>query len=149
MSSPKKQTSQSVMSEIERTRKANIRRNERIAQLRAEVVADNAKIKELEKLYKTLNQAELQYQISLILFKEQDYDEGKVLKLLELSRQLGDKIETVDPNALASMVGGGNSGKKVKPVSQATEESKSPPIKIPIEESLETLSIEPTESQEE
>ena len=133
MSSPKKQTSQSVMAEIERTRKANTRRNEKITQLRAEIVADNAKIKDLEKLYKTLNQAELQYQISLILFKEQEYDEAKVLKLLELSRQLGDEIENIDPNALASAVGGGKSSKKqTKPIPQVVE----PPVEA-IDEPLE------------
>jgi TolA-binding protein len=145
--SSKKQTSQSVMAEIERTRKVNARRNEKIAELRAEVVADNAKIKELEKLYKKLNQAELQYQISLILFKEQEYDEAKVLKLLELSRQLGDGIKDIDPNALAGMIGGksGGSAKKSKTAPQEAE----PPVEIPEEPSPEPLTVEPTEPQEE
>ena len=139
MNSNKFRTSASVVAEIERIKKSNIRRNEKIAQLKSEIVADNTRIKELERLYETLNQAELQDKIADSWFKRKKLTDEQVLKFLELSEQIGDKIDSVDVSAIANAItGSAGTGRKHKPAPQEVIA----PVEI-LEEPSELPQIEP------
>jgi TolA-binding protein len=137
MSNTKNRTSQGVIAEIERIKKTNTRRNEKITQLRAEIVADNAKIKELEKLYKKLNEAELQSKISNIWFRKKQLSDEQILKFLAISEQIGDKIDSLDIETITAMImgdSGNSSGKKptmAKPASKADEPTADVPDEDP------------------
>ena len=132
-------TSGSVVMEIERIKKNNIRRNDKITQLRGEIVTDSTRIKELERLYKTLNEAELQDKIADSWFKRKKLTDEQVLKFLELSEQIGDKIDSVDISAIAGAITGtAVVSKKIKPAPQAVAE----PVVIP-DEPPELPQIEP------
>ncbi|MDR2558443.1 MAG: hypothetical protein LBC86_02720 [Oscillospiraceae bacterium] len=138
MSSTKNRTSGGVMAEIERIRKTNTRRNEKIAQLRREITADNAKIKELEKLYETLNQAELQHKISKLWFRDKKLTDEQVLKLLELGEQIGDRIDMLDTSAIvdaiASVAGNSsNSQNKKQTAVKPTPKADEPSVDVPDE----------------
>jgi|GEM_PF-4657823 len=100
----KKQTSTGVMAEIERIRKNNTRRNERITQLRGEIVADNAKIKELERLHETLCQEEMQHRIAKLWFKEKKLTDEQIMKFLAISEQIGDQIDSVDTGTIIAAI---------------------------------------------
>jgi predicted nuclease with TOPRIM domain len=100
----KKQTSTGVMAEIERIRKNNARRNEKITQLRGEIVADNGKIKELERLHESLCQEEMQHRIAKLWFKEKKLSDEQIMKFLAISEQIGDQIDTIDTGAIIAAI---------------------------------------------
>jgi len=100
----KKPTSKSVMIEIERTKKNNAKRTARIAELKKEIVSGNAKIKELEKQYSTLYQAELISKIADVWFKEQKLTDEQIKKFLELSKQVGGRIDKLDMDTIVKAI---------------------------------------------
>ena len=117
--SEKKQTSKSVLAEIERIRKSNVRKTERIAVLKKEIAADTAKVKELKKLHNVLQQAELQHKIAKEWIKGKKMTDEQIMKLLEVGSQIHDKLDDLDTGAVVNAVV--NASKK------QGEETKSPP----------------------
>jgi hypothetical protein len=76
----------------------------KITQLRNEIVADNAKIKELDKLCETLKQAELQERVSKLWFRDKKLSDEQIKKFLQLSEQIGDKIDSVDIETIYNLI---------------------------------------------
>jgi hypothetical protein len=139
----KKKKSEIIMENIVRIQNNNNRRNEKIARLKEEVIADNLKIKELEKQYAKANQAELEEQISTVMFKDNNMSDIQVLKILEITKQIGDKIDNLDTDEVVNAIisASTESKKRTKPTPQTIE----PPVETSDEIPLETL---PTESVE-
>jgi HEPN domain-containing protein len=100
----KKRTSRNVRGEIERIQKANVKRTDRIAELRNQIKTENAKIKELEKLYETLHKEEIQGKVADVWFKEQKLTDEQAMKFLEMGKKIGDKIDNLDVDSAVKLL---------------------------------------------
>lgn len=92
----KQYTLKSAKSELARLEKSRQSKNEKIQQLRAELKEINTKVKELESIYDTLYHEDLQRQIAAVWFKEQKLSGDQIVKFLEISKHLYDKIDLLD-----------------------------------------------------
>ena len=97
-------TLKSVQSEIARLEKSRQKKKEKISNLTAELKADNTKMKELEKIYDDLYHENLQQKIATLWFKEEKMSAEQVEKFLELSKQIHDKIDTLDVQTIVNAV---------------------------------------------
>lgn len=88
-------TLKNVKTEMEKIKKSRDKKKDRIKELNAEIKADNAKLKELEGIYQKLYNDSLQKQVTNV-WKEQKLSSEQIGKFIELSKQLGDKIDTLD-----------------------------------------------------
>lgn len=104
MSDEKAYTLKSVQSEIVKFEKSVQKKKEKIAALTAELKADNAKIKELEKIFNELYHEDLQQKITKLWFKKEKMTYEEVEKFLELSTQLHDKIDNLDIQTVVNAV---------------------------------------------
>jgi TolA-binding protein len=102
--SDKKRTAKSVLNELERVRKSSQKRGEKIAELKKEISLDNSKIKELEKMYESLQHEELQAKIASEWLKEKKLTDEQVAALLEIGKQIGDKIDSVGAEVVVDAV---------------------------------------------
>ena len=109
----KKPTSKSVLREIERIKKANAKRTEKAAELKKEIGADNIKLRELQKLYDSLCQEELQSRIAREWIRGKKMTDKQILKLLEVGSRIHDKIDDLDTGAVVEAVANAHS-KRVK-----------------------------------
>lgn len=97
-------TLKSVQSEIIKLEKSVQKKREKIAALTAELKTDNAKIKELEKIFNELYYDDLQQKITKLWFKKEKMTHEEVEKFLELSTQLHDKIDNLDIQTVVNAV---------------------------------------------
>lgn len=97
-------TLKSVQSEIARLEKSRQKKKEKISNLTAELKADNTKMKELEKIFDDLYHENLQQKIATLWFKEEKMSAEQVEKFLELSKQIHDKIDTLDVQTIVNAV---------------------------------------------
>lgn len=97
-------TLKSVQSEIAKLEKSRQKKKEKISNLTAELKADNTKMKELEKIFDDLYHENLQQKIATLWFKEEKMSAEQVEKFLELSRQIHDKIDTLDVQTIVNAV---------------------------------------------
>jgi hypothetical protein len=100
----KKPTSKSIKREIERLRKINAKRAERLAVLKKEISETNTEIKGLVKLYETIYQTEVQAKVAREWIKGTKMTEQQILKLLEVGRQIHDKIDDMETGAVVEAV---------------------------------------------
>lgn len=100
----KQYTLKSVKSELARLEKSRQSKNEKIQQLRAELKEINVKVKELESIYDTLYHEDLQRQIAEVWFKEQKLSGDQIVKFLEISKHLYDKIDLLDITTVVQAV---------------------------------------------
>lgn len=94
--SEKQYTLKSARSELARLEKSKEGKTAKIQQLRTELKEINAKIKELESIYDTLYHEDLQRQIAAVWFKEKKLTGEQIVKFLEISKHLYDKIDILD-----------------------------------------------------
>lgn len=97
-------TLKSVQSEIAKLEKSRQKKKEKISNLTAELKADNTKMKELEKIFDDLYHESLQQKIATLWFKEEKMSAEQVEKFLELSKQIHDKIDTLDVQTIVNAV---------------------------------------------
>ncbi len=97
-------TLKSVQSEIAKLEKSKQKKKEKISNLTAELKADNTKMKELEKIFDELYHESLQQKIATLWFKEEKMSAEQVEKFLELSKQIHDKIDTLDVQTIVNAV---------------------------------------------
>lgn len=97
-------TLKSVQSEIAKLEKSRQKKKEKISTLTAELKADNTKMKELEKIFDDLYHENLQQKIATLWFKEEKMSAEQVEKFLELSKQIHDKIDTLDVQTIVNAV---------------------------------------------
>lgn len=97
-------TLKSVQSEIAKLEKSKQKKKEKISNLTAELKADNTKMKELEKIFDDLYHESLQQKIATLWFKEEKMSAEQVEKFLELSKQIHDKIDTLDVQTIVNAV---------------------------------------------
>lgn len=97
-------TLKSVQSEITKLEKSRQKKKEKISTLTAELKADNTKMKELEKIFDDLYHENLQQKIATLWFKEEKMSAEQVEKFLELSKQIHDKIDTLDVQTIVNAV---------------------------------------------
>lgn len=97
-------TLKSVQSEIARLEKSRQKKKEKISNLTAELKEDNTKMKELEKIYDNLYHESLQQKIATLWFREEKMSAEQVEKFLELSKQIHDKIDTLDVKTIVNAV---------------------------------------------
>lgn len=113
MSDKEKQyTLKSARSELTRLEKSKESKTEKIQQLRAELKEINTKIKELEAVYDTLYHEDLQRQIAAEWFREQKLTGEQIMKFLELSKHLHDKIDVLDIATVVQAVNAAYQGQK-------------------------------------
>lgn len=97
-------TLKSVQSEIAKLEKSRQKKKEKISNLTVELKADNTKMKELEKIFDDLYHESLQQKIATLWFKEEKMSAEQVEKFLELSKQIHDKIDTLDVQTIVNAV---------------------------------------------
>ena len=97
-------TLKSVQSEIAKLEKSRQKKKEKISNLTAELKADSTKMKELEKIFDDLYHESLQQKIATLWFKEEKMSAEQVEKFLELSKQIHDKIDTLDVQTIVNAV---------------------------------------------
>ena len=100
----KKQTSKSVMREINRTKKTLEIRQKRRAELKTEISGLSKQIRELEKLHGTLLQEEMQRKIATTWLKDGKMTDTQIMKLLEVGSQIHDKIDLLDTDEVIKAV---------------------------------------------
>ncbi|MDE6425324.1 MAG: hypothetical protein K2K89_04190 [Ruminococcus sp.] len=97
-------TLKSVQSEIAKLEKSRLKKKEKISNLTAELKADNVKMKELEKIYDELYHENLQQKIANLWFKEEKMTKEQIEKFLELSKNIHDKIDSLDVQTIVNAV---------------------------------------------
>ena len=97
-------TLKSVQSEIAKLEKSRLKKKEKISNLTAELKADNMKMKELEKIYDELYHEDLQQKIAKLWFKEEKMTKEQIEKFLELSKNIHDKIDSLDVQTIVNSV---------------------------------------------
>ena len=97
-------TLKSVQSEIAKLEKSRLKKKEKISNLTAELKADNMKMKELEKIYDELYHEDLQQKIAKLWFKEEKMTKEQIEKFLELSKNIHDKIDSLDVQTIVNAV---------------------------------------------
>jgi len=102
--SEKKQTSKSVMREIEKAERTLQNRMNKIQELKNEISEISKNKKEFIKLYEILYQEELKSKIATAWFKEQKMTDKQILKLIEVGSQTYDKIDILETNVVVNAV---------------------------------------------
>ena len=97
-------TLKSVQKELERLEKSRKQKKEKVRTLTEEIKSKNAKIKELETIYDRLYHENLQKQIADAWFKNGSMTGEQVAKILELSRQVQDKIDILDVDTVVTAI---------------------------------------------
>lgn len=97
-------TLKSVQKELERLEKSRKQKKEKVRTLTEEIKSKNAKIKELESIYDRLYHENLQKQIADAWFKNGSMTGEQVAKILELSRQVQDKIDILDIDTVVDAI---------------------------------------------
>lgn len=97
-------TLKSVQKELERLEKSRKQKKEKVRTLTEEIKSKNAKIKELESIYDRLYHENLQKQIADAWFKNGSMTGEQVAKILELSRQIQDKIDILDVDTVVNAI---------------------------------------------
>lgn len=97
-------TLKSVQSEIAKLEKSRQKKKEKISNLTAELKADNLQMKELEKIFDNLYHEDLQQKIAKLWFKKEKMTSEQVEKFLEISKQIHDKIDTLDIQTVVNAV---------------------------------------------
>lgn len=108
----KNYTVKNIKSEIARVEKSIEKKREKLNQLKADIKTEERHLKELKKTSETLNNAELQKQITAAWFKNSKLTGEQISKILEISDKISDKIDNLDV------------GTAVKAISQAYDEKK-------------------------
>lgn len=107
-------TLKSVKSEIEKLNKGMARKREKIDLLNAGIKSDRLRLKELEGIYTKLYNESLQRKIADVWLKEKKLSDGQISKFLDLSRKLGDKIDTLDVDTIVETISSISTDKKEK-----------------------------------
>ncbi|MBR0484475.1 MAG: hypothetical protein IJJ69_06845 [Oscillospiraceae bacterium] len=102
--SEKPRTLNSVRRELQRLEKSKEEKKKKIKTLTEEIKAENAKIKELETVYDELYHEDLQKQISNAWFKKGGLSGGQIEKILQLSKEIKDKIDILDVDTVVQAV---------------------------------------------
>lgn len=102
--SEKSYTLKSVQKELKRFEKSRQQKKEKIQTLTAELKSENAKIRELEAIHDKLYHEDLQKKIADAWFKNGSMTGEQVAKILELSRQIQDKIDILDVDTVVNAV---------------------------------------------
>lgn len=89
-------TLKNVKNEMDRIIKSRDKKKDKVKQLNTEIKADNTRLKELEVIYKKLYTESMQRKIADVWIKENKMSAEQISKYLELSKQLGDKIDTLE-----------------------------------------------------
>ena len=97
-------TLKSVQKELERLEKSRKQKKEKVRTLTEEIKSKNVKIKELESIYDRLYHENLQKQIADAWFKNGSMTGEQVAKILELSRQVQDKIDILDVDTVVNAI---------------------------------------------
>lgn len=97
-------TLKSVQKELERLENSRKQKKEKVRTLTEEIKSKNAKIKELESIYDRLYHENLQKQIADAWFKNGSMTGEQVAKILELSRQVQDKIDILDVDTVVNAI---------------------------------------------
>ncbi len=97
-------TLRKVRSELKKLENSREQKKKKIKTLTEELKAENARIKELESLYDELYHEELQKQIYTAWFKKGTMTGEQVAKILELSKQIQDKIDILDVDTMVQAV---------------------------------------------
>jgi DNA-binding transcriptional regulator YbjK len=100
----KKQKSSTIMLEIERVQKNNAVCAERLAKLKKEHDSNNTKLKELQKLYDSLQQEELLEKISQECIKDNKLTEEQILTLIALNKQIVENINILDADTVMGAI---------------------------------------------
>ena len=108
----KNYTVKNIKSEIARVEKSIEKKREKLNQLWADIKVEEKQLKELKKTSETLNNAELQKQITEAWFKKSKLTGEQISKILEISDKISDKIDNLDV------------GTAVNAISQAYDEKK-------------------------
>lgn len=119
----KRQTRRSVSVNIEKLKKINADRQERVSKLQAEISTDSAKIKELEKLCETLAKEELRNKLTGVS-KSKILTEEQTVAFIEISKKLMDKIEILDVRAVMEAIGADSANSDLLSVKPAQSKSK-------------------------
>lgn len=97
-------TLRGVQKELKRLEKSRQQKKEKIKTLTEELKSENAKIRELEMIHDRLYHEDLQRKIADAWFKNGNMTGGQVIKILELSRQIQDKIDILDVDTVVNAV---------------------------------------------
>lgn len=89
-------TLKNVKNEMDRIIKSRDKKKDKVKQINTEIKADNTRLKELEVIYKKLYTESMQRKIADVWIKENKMSAEQISKYLELSKQLGDKIDTLE-----------------------------------------------------
>lgn len=89
-------TLKNVKNDMDRIIKSRDKKKDKVKQLNTEIKADNTRLKELEVIYKKLYTESMQRKIADVWIKENKMSAEQISKYLELSKQLGDKIDTLE-----------------------------------------------------
>lgn len=89
-------TLKNVKNEMDHIIKSRDKKKDKVKQLNTEIKADNTRLKELEVIYKKLYTESMQRKIADVWIKENKMSAEQISKYLELSKQLGDKIDTLE-----------------------------------------------------
>jgi len=108
----KKQTSVSVMREIERIKNACEEIDKKQIAFKKEKSAFRKQLKELEKTYDTLYHEELQNKIAAVWLKDGKISDENIVKILALGEGIRDKIDNLD------------TGKAIKAIMEACDDGK-------------------------
>lgn len=100
----KNYTLKNVQNELKKRIAARDAKCARMKALKASIKEDTKHIKELDALCTTLHHEELQRQIATALFKEQRLTPSQITKLLQLSGQIHNQLDTMDVDAAAEAV---------------------------------------------
>lgn len=100
----KPRTLKNVRLELRRLEKSREQKKAKIRTLTEEMKAENAKIKELEAVYDELYHEDLQKQITNAWFKKGGLSGGQIEKILQMSKQVKDKIDVLDVDAIVKAV---------------------------------------------
>ena len=97
-------TLKNVKAEMEKIQKSRDKKKDKVKLLNAEIKADNTRLKELEGIYQKLYNDSLQRQVADVWFKEQKLSSEQIAKFIELSKQLGDKINDLEVDDIVEAV---------------------------------------------
>jgi septal ring factor EnvC (AmiA/AmiB activator) len=97
-------TLKNVKAEMEKIKKSRDKKKDKVKLLNAEIKADNTRLKELEGIYQKLYNDSLQRQVADVWFKEQKLSSEQIAKFIELSKQLGDKINDLEVDDIVEAV---------------------------------------------
>ncbi len=97
-------TLKTARTEIKRLEQMLQKKKESAAKLKIDIKAINKQLKELRAIHENLEHEYLQNQITAAWFKEKKLSGEQITKLLELGKQLGDKIDNLSVGAITEAV---------------------------------------------